>query len=63
MIDGLTLDIAGRAVGAALLHSVWQGAWLLPSPALPCERSGARPHRRDTRWPAPPWQAWWARGR
>src|SRR5688572_19120172 len=26
MIDGLTLDVAGRAVAAALLHSVWQGA-------------------------------------
>ena len=26
MIDGLTLDAAGRAVAAALLHSVWQGA-------------------------------------
>ena len=25
MIDGLTLDVAGRAVAAALLHSVWQG--------------------------------------
>ena len=26
MVDGLTLDVAGRAVAAALLHSVWQGA-------------------------------------
>jgi beta-lactamase regulating signal transducer with metallopeptidase domain len=25
MVDGLTLDVAGRAVAAALLHSVWQG--------------------------------------
>src|SRR5687768_55715 len=26
MVDGLTLDVAARAVAAALLHSVWQGA-------------------------------------
>ena len=25
MVDGFTLEIAGRAVAAALLHSVWQG--------------------------------------
>jgi beta-lactamase regulating signal transducer with metallopeptidase domain len=26
MIDGLTFDVAARAVGAALLHSLWQGS-------------------------------------
>ena len=34
MIDGLTLDVAGRAVAAALLHSVWQGALIAALAAL-----------------------------